>query len=174
MPDSMSLREALRRAAARALTREVGLYLPHAEPITLDTPCILLDMGDGELNEFGVPPLATALGFPTAGLDVQTIVDTVACAEQFQSPPSDELLLESFLYYWRNDAFLPCPDAPPPPPPEEQQRRDDREFYDLLGAERHDHPCRNSGCARGAITHGVFCRVHHFEMIRGRACPFDD
>jgi hypothetical protein len=27
---------------------------------------------------------------------------------------------------------------------------------------------------RGAVELSAFCRRHHFEMIKERACPFDD
>lgn len=49
-----------------------------------------------------------------------------------------------------------------------------REFYDALGAERGDVRCRRESCSRGAVAHSVFCRVHHFESMHGRPCPFDD
>jgi hypothetical protein len=54
------------------------------------------------------------------------------------------------------------------------QRQMDRDFYVALGPERADTPCRRQGCARGAIEHSMFCRVHHFESSRRPDCPFDD
>lgn len=48
----------------------------------------------------------------------------------------------------------------------------EREFYDSLGAERSDSPCRREGCERGAVQWSVFCRVHHYESLRGRPCKF--
>jgi hypothetical protein len=60
------------------------------------------------------------------------------------------------------------------PPSNEFRRRLDREFYDILGAERANQFCREEGCDRGAIEHSLFCRVHHFEMVKRRPCPFDD
>ena len=50
----------------------------------------------------------------------------------------------------------------------------DRDFYDRLGPERATGPCRHMGCQKGAISNSVFCRVHHFENIRRRPCPFHD
>jgi hypothetical protein len=50
----------------------------------------------------------------------------------------------------------------------------DRKFYDVLGEERADVPCRRAGCSRGAVEFSALCRVHHFESIRGRPSPFDD
>ena len=54
------------------------------------------------------------------------------------------------------------------------QLEDDRKFYDLLGAERAEEPCRTEGCTRGAIALSVLCRVHHFESVRKRPSPFTD
>lgn len=56
----------------------------------------------------------------------------------------------------------------------EWQRSIDREFYDVLGAERSDVRCHEPGCKRGAISLSVLCRPHHFEMVKKRPCPFDD
>jgi hypothetical protein len=48
----------------------------------------------------------------------------------------------------------------------------DRDFYQLLGEERAAVACAHPDCVRGAIQQSVLCRAHHFENIRGRACPF--
>jgi hypothetical protein len=56
----------------------------------------------------------------------------------------------------------------------EWQRHDDRAFYDLLGPERPGDTCRKDGCTRGRISHSALCRMHHFESMRGRPCPFDE
>ncbi len=42
----------------------------------------------------------------------------------------------------------------------------DREFFDALGEEMPGEPCRSEGYGRGAIQQSVFCRVHHYEMIK--------
>lgn len=54
------------------------------------------------------------------------------------------------------------------------QLQEDRKFYDLLGSERADVPCRTEGCKRGAVELSVLCRVHHFESVRKRPSPFTD
>ena len=54
------------------------------------------------------------------------------------------------------------------------QHQQARVFYDALGPERANVACRRPGCSRGAISLGVLCRPHHFEMIRGGRCPFSD
>jgi hypothetical protein len=74
------------------------------------------------------------------------------------------------------------PGAYPATPAEEVERRskertqqqlaDDRAFFESLGAERADVQCRHQHCGRGAVAQSIFCRVHHFEHIRRRPCPF--
>jgi hypothetical protein len=54
------------------------------------------------------------------------------------------------------------------------QLEQDRKFYDLLGEERSNVQCRGDGCRRGAVTHSVLCRAHHFESVWKRPSPFSD
>ena len=94
-----TMRLALRAAAAGKLERG-WLFLASSETPTLDTPCLLVDAGaDDDLEA-----IAAENGFTEEGLDTDTIEDTAKCAREFSDPPSDELLLESFVYYWRFDA----------------------------------------------------------------------
>lgn len=44
----------------------------------------------------------------------------------------------------------------------------DQAFMDTLGNEDATKPCREPGCTRGSVQYSVMCRVHHFEMVRGR------
>jgi hypothetical protein len=150
------------------------LYLADPDSIALDTQVCVVDDEDDELDDAGVSVAAVVAGFQYEGLGRASIEDTAEWARQFEDPPSAELLLKSFLYYWEHDAFLPSPDAGPPPPWSETQAQLDREFYDILGEERISVRCAEPNCSRGAITLGVFCRVHHFEMIQKRPCPFVD
>jgi hypothetical protein len=57
---------------------------------------------------------------------------------------------------------------------QERSLASDRRFYEALGPERADIPCRHAGCPRGAIHHSVLCRAHHFEALCGCPCPFSD
>jgi hypothetical protein len=50
----------------------------------------------------------------------------------------------------------------------------DRKFYDQLGSEYHDVKCKMENCTRGHIQYSTQCRIHHFEQIRGRKCPFNE
>jgi hypothetical protein len=49
-----------------------------------------------------------------------------------------------------------------------------RSFYEGLGAERADQPCKHAGCHRGTIEQSLLCRVHHFENVMRCSCPFSD
>jgi len=168
----MTLGFALRRALDRQLPSG-WLYLPESLTLTAETPCVLA-LDDEEFDDQARPVAAVRAGFVREGLDTATMEDTGACARSFQDPPTDNLLIESFEYYLQFDAFLPTPGAPAPPPWEETQRRLDREFYDLLGPERTTQGCDRDGCLRGAVSHSRLCKVHHFESIHRRRCPFDD
>ncbi|QJR13532.1 DUF7716 domain-containing protein [Usitatibacter palustris] len=162
-----TVRVALREAAERRL-EEGWLYLPCSEIPALDSPCVIVS-GSDESEE-----VAAKAGFPQEGLYTRDIEDTAKGAVQFEDPPSDDLLLEAFLYYWRFDAWLPHPGASDPPTTDEWKRNLDREFFDLLGAERADVPCHKQGCPRGAVAHSSLCRIHHFEMVKKEPCPFGE
>ena len=173
MQNRYTLREVLCRALAGNLPKG-WIYLPTSDAPSLDTECLLLYEPDGECDDRGIPLAAVGQGFPYEGLDSDTINDTAQRAKQFVNPPPDDLLLESFIYYWRFDSWLPEPGAPDPPPWEETKMRLDREFYESLGDERGDVECREPGCKRGAIRLSVFCRTHHFESVKRESCPFTD
>ncbi len=163
------LAEALRAALLRTLP-DGWLYLPEAAVLTPDTVCLLVDDPDAEDG----PPEAMLKEFPHEGLSTDLMEDTGEAARLFMDPPSDLLLIESFDYYRRFDAFLPKPGAPEPPPWEETQGRLDREFVALLGPERASPRCRHEQCDRGAVSLSALCRKHHFESIQRRPYPFDD
>lgn len=56
----------------------------------------------------------------------------------------------------------------------ESQRQQDREFYSILGEENPNERCRTEGCSRGRISVSWLCKIHHFESIKGRKCPYSD
>ena len=164
------LREALHLAADHSL--EWGwLYLPSGDRPTIDTPCLLIACDDDAEAE---EDISERMGFPQHSLDTTLIAETVLAARHLDPRASDHVLLESFIYYWQFDAWLPWIGALDAAPWETAGQKEDRSFYLGLGDELADAPCRSVGCRRGAITHGVFCRVHHFEMVRNEVCPFDD
>jgi hypothetical protein len=141
---------------------------------TLDTECLLVLAEEFEGDLDGIPAKARKAGYHVEGLDTDTIADCLRWARQLDPKSGPLLELESFIYYWRYDAFLPRPGAPAPPSPAVAISSLDREFYDGLGHENNSNPCRMQSCERGAIQYSVFCRVHHFENIQQRACPFID
>jgi hypothetical protein len=169
-----TLRHVLRAALAEDLPPG-WLYLPAFDEMSLDTPCLLLaDDPDADFDERGIPLAAVSQGFPAEGLDHTTIEDTAQWARQFIDPPPDDLLLASYAYYLRFDAFLPSPEAGPPPSAAESKHRSHLAFYNALGAERSDKSCSKEGCRRGAVDQSIYCKVHHFEMVMGELCPFPD
>lgn len=171
----LSLSKALRDAAVGTLP-DGWLYLASRGTPTPESRCLLVLDGDwveGD-DDSDVPQSAASAGYPVEGLDTATLESTASWAKQFTAPPSDELLVESFNYYWRFDAFLPFPGAPDPAPAAVARLNEQRAFYDCLGEERSGVPCRQQACARGAIELSVFCRVHHFENVRRVPCPFSD
>jgi hypothetical protein len=162
----------LRRAVNNDL--EIGwLYLPRGVEWQAQTPGIVLNadaMLPEELDKEGEPLFAIQTNLiPT--LDDATLEDVARGAALIEAAPSDELLLEAFKYYYEYDAFLP-ERGYEPLPIEELRLSIDREFYDSLGEESRSERCRQDGCERGRIQHGIYCRVHHFEMIRQKLCPF--
>jgi len=57
---------------------------------------------------------------------------------------------------------------------EESRRQLDRQFYLSLGAESKAELCTEANCKRGRVSLSVSCRVHHFESVMRRPCPFED
>jgi hypothetical protein len=173
MAQRLTLRDTLRKAGSGILSQG-WLYLPRETDLKPDTDCLLVGDEDYEADERGVPRVAIEQGFPFSSLDTATIEDVVQGASLLEAPASDELLVEAFRYYLLHDVYLPSPGAPDPPPAEEFRLILDREFYDCLGEERADVACRELGCTRGAVPLSGLCRVHHFENIMCRPCPFND
>ena len=149
------------------------LYLPGEHTAwTLDTEAHFppIDPDSGE------PVLASeysSRGYRET-LDLQTIEDIVQGADRLSGRPDDAVRLEAFIYYVRFDAFPDRIGAPDPPPWEETRRQLDRKFYDEFGAEDAARPCKSPGCSRGSVRFSVLCRVHHFEAVSKRPCPFND
>jgi hypothetical protein len=166
----LALREALVAALERRL--ESGWLFLSRESLTLDSPCVLVDESDPELDARGRPLAAVIAGFEREGLSNDELADVAEGARMLEDPPPAELLLEAFEYYLEYDAFLPSRGAKPPSW-EEAQLDSDREFYDRLGPEDLNERCRESGCSRGAVRFSAHCRKHHFEAIEGRKCPFE-
>ena len=147
------------------------IYLPkESAGWTLETEvCIPPDSQE----EPELDPAYVTRGYVST-LNIYDLEDILDIADQLTGRADDEVRLEGFLYYYRYDAFLPEIGAPPPPPAEEILKIEDRRFYDQLGSENSMNLCRAPGCSRGSVRFSVFCRVHHFESIHSRPCPFTD
>lgn len=162
----------------KALECQIGegwLYLPKEQKWSLDSPAVVFDideMDESEVDEDDFPIIAKQNGLVGA-LDCSIIEAIVQVAKRdIQDPPSDGLLFKAFLYYFNYDAFLP--ERGHKPPSTEQIVHDsDLQFYDQLGSESADSKCKRDGCDRGKIEMSSLCRVHHFEMIKKKECPFD-
>jgi hypothetical protein len=168
------LREFLQAAGGRL--PEGWLYLPASRNWTLNTEGMVIGnhlLTDAEMFDEDTPLVAHTNNLIST-LDTGTIEDIDKVARTLQDPPSDDLLLEAFLYYFNFDAFLPSIGAPDPPPLHVVIHNIDRSFYDSLGLEDASKKCRRDGCQRGVVSLSVLCRVHHFESVRGKKCPFDD
>jgi hypothetical protein len=165
------LREILRESLASS--PDGWLLLPSEGPISADTLGTLRDIGGDDMADQDSDTVLVG-GFelaPSVGGD--TLHDICQGAQRLQPLPSDETLVEALDYYLRFDAFLPALGAPEPPPFEEINAQIDRAFWDQIGEENLDRPCRREGCGRGSVAFSVLCRVHHFESVMRKPCPFD-
>ena len=160
-PAAMAGRSATGRVAGPHRGREAPpgwLYLPReSRTWTPQTPAVVLN--DEETNELQGEADARDYG-PT--VDDGTLLSIVADAQDRFDIDSSEGLVEALVYYVRFDCFLPEVGTPDPPKVTEAQHHQDRRFYEVLGPESPDVPCR-AGCRRGAITQSVFCRAHHWS-----------
>jgi len=163
----------LKRASGQL--EEGWLYLPENEDWNFNTLGQIINVDDLEydkVDEDDEPLIAQEKKLiPT--LDSDTIESIASFAKGLGYEFTEELLFESFIYYYNYDAFLPHQGFKPLPS-EEYQRKIDQGFYDSLGLERKDIQCKSEVCQRGAIKGSVFCKVHHFEMIQKKPCPFTD
>jgi hypothetical protein len=168
--DVMTLREIFRHAKSRILPKE-WLYLPADAEWTLDTNGLFLDWECEEKDKDDIPLVAKRNNLRET-LDDGTIEQIVDWADRLAGKEDDPARLDVFRYYFRFDAFPDRLGAPDPPPAHEIMRRLDLEFYDSLGSEHAGTKCRHEGCSRSTTKFSVFCRVHQFEQVKKKTCPF--
>ena len=153
-----TLIKVLRRASNKK-RKEGLLYLPEDESWTAKSPAMILDpdnMKEDKKDENDQPLIAGKKNL-TETLCVRTIRDIVKVAKRdIEDPPSDELLVQAFIYYYCYDAFLPKESYNP----ETRQYDQDLVFYNALGDESESVPCKRAGCNRGKIEGSLLCRVH--------------
>jgi hypothetical protein len=163
--------EILRRAVNESLLDGWLFINPDLSPekggqgMIIDIDALEPDQMDGD-----DPQIAKQLGLDVT-VESSTVEDIARAAVRLEMPLSDETLLEAFYYYLENDSFLPKKGYRPLPF-EESQKQIYLDFYNRLGEESATEKCRQEGCQRGRIRAGIFCKVHHFEMIMKRPCPF--
>lgn len=153
MPDSAVMRgtvAGILRAAASGQLPKGWLFLS-GEDIDADTQCVLLS----EIDIQNVQAAAESLGFPNYGLDTH-FLRIIAQDLLLRNPPTEGDVLRAYVDQLSLEA------------------RVSRDFYESLGHERPDVPCRSTGCMRGAIALSVLCKRHHFESVQNRPCPVRD
>lgn len=160
----------LQAAANKALPKG-WLFLPQG-PLTVSSNTVLIPHEDYD-DEADLAAAVEEMGFPVEGLETTDVEDVCQSALRLNSAPDVNFYLRAFVYYLRFDAFLPSLDAGEPPSREEVLLTLDRTFFESLGEERTDYQCRRESCTRGVVKLSAFCRVHHFENVRGRPCPFE-
>ena len=84
------------------------LYLPSNQKWALDTKALIIDIDNLDFNQVDKEdePLIAKEHNLEETLDSACIEDIVSFASNMKPKPSDEFLLESFLYYFKNDTFL--------------------------------------------------------------------
>ena len=89
-------------------TPEGWLYLQDDDSWNLDTLGIIIDdskLTDDLLDNEGEPLVIKKFNLVST-MDCGTIDAIIDCAKEIQNPISDDILLDAFLYYYNNDAFL--------------------------------------------------------------------
>ena len=82
-----------------------ALFLPEDEIWEFNTMCMILDPNEVESDDDEVPQAAIENGLSYA-LDVQLIQAIVQNISEQKKDVTDEDLLEAFLYYYDNDAYI--------------------------------------------------------------------
>ena len=84
----------------------------------------------------------------------------------------ERLLAEGPAPYWLSSGFRPLGELVFEAS-SEIYRLMDQDFWKRLGNEEGPEQCRAPGCGRLHISLSTLCRRHHYENVKGRACPFD-
>jgi hypothetical protein len=172
----MSLQEVITKVPNRGGDPHRDWLLIKGDPadLSLDTDCALavvgIDEDSEELDEI-IPAELQERGLRTT-IDYETVKASINWADRLAGQQDDDAAAEMIRYYIQFDSWPDRLGAPDPPSPEEIIARLDREFFDSLGTERDGTTCRREGCTRGAVQFSAFCRIHHFENVKKKPCPF--
>jgi len=145
------------------------------EELGLETETELAPIDIDEENDFAeILPEGFAERGLRSTIDYETLMGCISYADKLSEKKDNGAALEIVRYYLRFDSVPETLGALDPPPREEILLAIDRDFYESLGVEREGTQCRREGCSRGAIQFSVFCRLHHFENVKAKPCPFSD
>lgn len=112
------------------------------------------------------------LTYPILDFDHDNMADCNVIARSFTAFLAASLAAQGD-YFWINAEFKPYGVAHYEPPPKAFYKSD-LAFWQALGPEVGPNSCATPGCARKSIALSVMCRLHHFEMVMHRECPFPD
>jgi len=159
----------------RPSEQDLRKFLRELDPADVEHGAVWVSDHDGNTLEFSIDG---RLVFSRDGLETRHLVGTsferVLELWQFLIDERfDDLESQPWIAGTRAP-FTPEESARSEGESAEWLRHQDRKFYQLLGSESETELCRRDGCQRGRISHSALCRVHHFESIRERPCPFDD
>jgi len=145
-----------------------------AEELTCDTECEFAEIAYE--NGVGIHPAEIEERGPYSKIDSVSLEATIQFADRLSGGFDNEAACDVIRYYLRFESWPDRIGAPDPLSEEEELAQElaqeDREFYDSLGQERSGTQCRREGCSRGAVAFSAFCRIHQFENVQKRACPF--
>jgi hypothetical protein len=80
--------------------------MPKEENWSLDTPCIVHDVDDVQDESIDLPRIVIQSGFDYV-IGIQAVQGIVANLKSRSALPTDEELLQAFIFYLANDAYLP-------------------------------------------------------------------
>ncbi len=171
----MSLRDIIHGARGGSIHSDEDRLLikGDAKDLGLDDDCALArvagDSAEG-IDDGDLPAEFRKRGLrPT--ISYQELKESVESADMLAGEPDDAVALEMIRYMIRYGVI---PDEAGARSQQEIEDSADLDFYKTLEAEVPGTRCRKEDCPRGTVKFSVFCRVHHFENLKGRPCPFAD
>lgn len=150
---------------------QVSMAIFGKENFCLDTLYAICDVMDGDWIGIELAKKSSAYGC-IIDCDHEDIVEVAIIASSLEE------LLSIFLEsgpekYWLGSEFQPI-GVISNPHTSAFWRDAHASWWDKLGEEIGPELCAMSDCRRKRIRFSVKCRRHHYEMIWGHACPFDD
>jgi Immunity protein 53 len=136
---------------------------------TLDNPGwkVKIDLRDTILEDAPFPAIISG-----NSEEHEFWIDCRVDAKQFHGAGDTSRLEEIISHFirWAKDR----PDWLAVPDDSSVAQRNDCELWEHLGKNLGEEGCRVEGCGHWRTRHSVFGRVHHWEKVFGRPCPFTD